>query len=90
MGREQLVREAKREALARMEEAARTEEDFKAVVAQWDKLDENRERKERYHEMGRTEWTIILGYKDGLIIPEPISHMAWREIIKQNRLCMTR
>lgn len=51
MGRKQLVRETKAAALARMEDAARTEDDFNAVMAQWNHLDENRERKERYHEM---------------------------------------
>jgi len=53
MGRKLLVREAKAAALARMEDAARTENDFKAVVKQWNHLDENRERRERYHEIGR-------------------------------------
>jgi len=53
MGREQLVREIKAAALARMEDAARTEGDFKKIIEQWNHLDENRERRERYHEIGR-------------------------------------
>ena len=88
MGRKQLVREAKAIALARMEDAARTEDDFKRVVAQWDKLDENRERRERYHEMQRNEKTLEVGYTDGLVFPIPISHAAWREAIKGDFLSM--
>ena len=65
-----------------MENGARTVEDFNNVIKQWDHLDENRERKERYHEMGRTEQTLILGYTDGQIIPIPFVHYAWREAIK--------
>ena len=53
MGRKQLVREVKAAALARMEDAARTEDDFKAVVKQWNHLDKNRERRERDHEICR-------------------------------------
>ncbi len=55
-----LHREARALALRRIEESARTEEDFKEVIQWWDKLDANRERKERDHEKGRSviplEW----------------------------------
>ena len=46
---EQLKREIARIALTRMEEAARTENDFVGVGKMWDKLDANQERKQRYH-----------------------------------------
>jgi len=88
MGRKLLVREAKAAALARMEDAARTEEDFKAVVIQWDRLDENRERKERYHEMQRDEKTLEVGYTDGMVFPVPVIHPSWREAIKGDFLSM--
>lgn len=52
--RKKLKRELRAEAMTRLEEAARTEADFENVVKCWDKLDENRERKERYHEVGRS------------------------------------
>ena len=52
-GRKLLKRELREEALKRYEEAARTVQDFKNVHATWDKLDANRERKERYHELLR-------------------------------------
>lgn len=45
-----LKRQMKAEALERFERAARTEADFRAVTELWDKLDQNRERRERYHE----------------------------------------
>ena len=88
MEHKQLVRELKRAALDRMEDAARTENDFRAVIAQWDRLDENRERKERYHEMQRDEKTFEVGYTDGIVFPIPISHPAWREAIKGDFLSM--
>ena len=45
-----LKSELRREALRRIEESARTVSDFQDVAEMWDKLDANRERKERYHE----------------------------------------
>lgn len=53
VGRKLLKRDMREEALKRYEEAARTVQDFKNVHATWDKLDANRERKERYHELLR-------------------------------------
>ena len=52
-GRKLLVRELREEALRRYEESARTVQDFKNVHVTWDKLDANRERRERYHELLR-------------------------------------
>ena len=49
-----LHREARALALRRIEESARTEDDFQKVIEWWDKLDENRERRERDHETGRS------------------------------------
>ena len=55
-----LHREARALAIRRIEESARTEDDFQKVIEWWDKLDENRERRERDHEIGRStvplEW----------------------------------
>ena len=50
--KQKLQRELRAEALARLEHAARTPEDFQKVIAWWDKLDANRERKERYRKSG--------------------------------------
>jgi len=76
------MRDMKREALTRMEEAARTEDDFNAVVVQWDKRDANRERKERYHEISREEKTLHKDYHGGALIPPPFQHPYWRELLK--------
>jgi len=81
VGKKQLVRELKRAALERIENAARTESDFNVVIKQWDNLDENRERRERGHEIKRNEETIRLGYTDGMILPIPFLHPTWRGII---------
>ena len=45
-----LKREIRAEAVRRLEEAARTEADFSVVIREWDKLDQNRERRERSYE----------------------------------------
>lgn len=50
-----LKRDIEAEALKRLEESAVTEEDFRAVTKEWDRLDRNRERRERYHEVYRND-----------------------------------
>jgi len=62
MERKNLVSNIRREALARVEEAARSVEDFNTVIDMWNHLDENRERKERYHEVQRSENGLVLNY----------------------------
>ena len=44
--RKQLKRDLDAEALKRLEDAARSVEDFNNVIAWWDRLDANRERRE--------------------------------------------
>ena len=61
-----LKREIRAEALRRLEEAARTESDFLAVVDEWNKLDRNRERRERDHENLRGD--VPLEFQ---AVPEP-------------------
>lgn len=56
-----LHREARALAIRRIEESARTEEDFREVIKWWDRLDANRERKERSHEVGRSDIPIEWG-----------------------------
>ena len=81
--RKKLKRELRAEALARLENAARSEADFQQVIDWWDRLDRNRERKERYHEVSRGD--TPLEYKatyDGLVFPlhlnDPIRKQAQR------------
>ncbi len=71
MGRKQLKRELEREALTRLEEAARSDTEFDNVTKWWDRLDANRERKERYHEQSvfdkMFDWDIFndaIGYEE--------------------------
>jgi len=59
--RKQLARNVRAEALIRMEEAARTVEDFQAVIGEWDRRDANRERRQRLYEVQRTEDMLELG-----------------------------
>ena len=95
MGKPLLVRETKQIALTRMEDAARTVEDFKAVVKQWNHLDDNRERRERNHEIGRPNeemlhWDKVNANDEkgklrsvfGAIIPRPLEHPWWRQLIQ--------
>ena len=60
--RKLLKRELRAQALARLEDSARTVTDFKNVAAWWDRLDANRERRERYHEILRSNDDIPLEY----------------------------
>jgi len=77
-----LKREIKAEALRRLEEAARTEADFQAVVNQWDKLDQNRERRERDHENLRGD--VPLEYQT---IPNPSIAPIWMNDPAFRQLC---
>ena len=52
--RKKLKRDIRAEALERLEQAARTPEDFEEVIEWWDRLDRNRERRERYREISRS------------------------------------
>ena len=45
--RRRLKRDLEREALLRLEEAAKTSADFRYIVSWWNRLDANRERRER-------------------------------------------
>ena len=83
--RKKLKRELQAEALARLEDAARTVSDFEKVVAWWDKLDANRERRERYHELSRSGDDLPLDYgaaKDGLFFPDTLNYVLERLIRK--------
>ena len=83
--RKKLKRELQAEALARLEDAARTVSDFEKVVAWWDKLDANRERRERYHELSRSGDDLPVDYgaaKDGLFFPDTLNNVLERLIRK--------
>lgn len=78
-----LKRDIRAQALKRLEDGARTVSDFEEVISQWDHLDDNRERKERYHEVGREN---LDSKKDlaplAIVIPAPIDYAYWRQHMK--------
>lgn len=70
-------------AVNRTSKAARTEEDFKVVIGEMDRLDKNRRRRERYHEVLRGD--VPLEYKttyDGLIFPLYLSDPKQRLLFR--------
>ena len=76
--------ELRAQALARLEDSARTVNDFKNVAAWWDRLDANRERRERYHEILRSNDDIPLecgASFDARCFPNSLNSM----LEKQNR-----
>lgn len=82
--KKKLKREIRAESILRLEEAARTDDEFKIVIRWWDRLDDNRERKERYHEVCRGD-NVPLDYnavKDGIHYPRNLNNFIWRQIQK--------
>lgn len=81
--KKKLWRDTQKEALARLEDSARTEEDFRNVQSWWDRLEANADRRYRYHVIGRSdvplEWGTAL---EGGILPEPIQSVFWKQITK--------
>lgn len=95
MLRETLKRKARAEYLRRMENSARTLEEYQEVVAMHDKLDAAREKREQRHEVGKFEsmyqititddehdYPVKLSYSDGGVVPIPIKHPYWRELMR--------
>ena len=77
-----LKREIRAEALRRLEEAARTESDFLTVVDEWNKLDRNRERRERDHENLRGD--VPLEFQ---AVPDPKIAPMWMNLPRFRQLC---
>ncbi len=78
-----LKREIQAEALARLETAARTEKDFQAVIAEWNRLDRNRERRERDHENLRGDVPLeFMAVPDPKIIPLWMNLPSFRQLSK--------
>ena len=76
-----LHREARALALRRIEESARTEDDFQKVIEWWDKLDENRERRERDHEIGRSTVPLEWGADELYLSNKPSYDMVLRKLL---------
>lgn len=74
--RKLLKRELRAQALKRLEDSARTVRDFENLVSWYDRLDTNRQRKERYHELFRSGDDVPLDYgaaEDGLFFPDTLN-----------------
>ena len=76
------LEEALAEALRRLEEAARTESDFLTMVDEWNKLDRNRERRERDHENLRGD--VPLEFQ---AVPDPKIAPLWMNLPRFRQLC---
>jgi len=77
-----LKRELAREALTRMEEAARTQEDYERIVKKWNDLDKNRERREKRRETGDPQTLFEVDFSDRAIIPPPLNQRLWRKLMR--------
>ena len=83
-----LKREMRAEAIRRLEEAARTEKDFRAVVEEWNKLDRNRDRRERDHtktSVGMCRWNIRR-CPEPKLIPRWMNNPTYRQLMAGNFL----
>lgn len=81
--RKKLWRDTQKEALARLEDSARTEDDFRNVQSWWNRLEANADRRYRYHVIGRSDVPLEWGAApENIIVPEPIQHVFWKQIVK--------
>ncbi len=79
--RKLLKRELRAQALKRLEDSARTLKDYENLVAWYDRLDANRQRRERYHELYRSGDDVPLDYgasEDALCFPDTLN-----DVLKQ-------
>ena len=80
--RKLLKRELRAQALKRLEDSARTLKDYENLVAWYDRLDANRQRKERYHELYRSGEDVPLDYgasEDALCFPDTLNDVLTRQ-----------
>ena len=81
-GRKLLKREIRAQALKRLEDSARTLKDYENLVAWYDRLDANRQRRERYHELFRSGDDVSLDYgasEDALCFPDTLNDVLKRQ-----------
>jgi len=75
--KKKLKRALTREALSRLEDAARTKQDFDNIIFWWDRLEENEQRRVRSHEIGRgdipLEWQMN---ENSLLFPASLNIFA--------------
>ena len=83
--RQILKRELQAEALKRLESSARTEQEFTTVTEWWDRLDRNRERRERSYEISLGD--VPLEHEmsqDGSCFPRWLANPTFRQICRGN------
>lgn len=83
--RKLLKRELRAQALKRLEDSARTLRDYENLVAWYDRLDANRERRERYHELSRSGDDVPIDYgasANELYFPDYLNHVLEKQIRK--------
>jgi len=86
-GQKMLRREARREALTIIEDAARTQEEFEDVLVIWGKLEQNEAERIADHESGRPEELLDWKVADqGVYIPQPIDRIYFKQELKGNFL----
>ncbi len=81
--RKTLKRILKEQSLIRIENAARTEKEFRDLIERWDRLDGNRERRERYHEILRSGEEFPLEYGASpyaTTFPNSLDHVLDKQI----------
>lgn len=86
--RKKLKRDIEAEALAILEQNVKTAEDFEDVIEWWDRLDRNRERRERYREISRSDdfpietgAALATNFATNLYIAKQISKGEFLEVI---------
>lgn len=80
--RKLLKRELRAQALKRLEDSARTLKDYENLVAWYDRLDANRQRRERYHELFRSGDDVPLdcgASEDALYFPDTLNDVLKRQ-----------
>lgn len=90
--RKLLKRELREQALKRLEDSARTLRDYENLVAWYDRLDANRQRKERYHELFRSGDDVPLDYgasEDTLCFPDTLNNVVSKLERNVNFVCFT-
>ena len=83
--RKLLKRELRAQALKRLEDSARTLKDYENLVAWYDRLDANCQRKERYHELSRSGDDVPLDYgasANELFFPDTLNDVLEKQIRK--------
>lgn len=83
--RKLIKRELRAQALKRLEDSARTLRDYENLIAWYDRLDANRERRERYHELSRSGDDVPIDYgasANELYFPDYLNHVLEKQIRK--------